>query len=470
MKDSLGKDTRKFRQIIASAASIFIFAVIAAGQETIESRIDSFVRGEMARQKIPGVSLAIIQNGKPLLVKGYGLANVEHQVPVRPETIFQSGSVGKQFTAFAIMLLVEDGKIRLDEKISKYLGEVPATWSNITIRHLLTHTSGMTDYPRDFDNRKDYTEEEFIRVAKAVPTAFAPGEKWAYSNLGYMTLGVIIGKVTGKFYGDFLKERVFSQLGMSTARVISEYDIIPNRAAGYQLRNGEIKNQAWVSPSLNTTADGSLYLSALDMIKWDEALAAGKLLSKASYDQMWTPVRLADGKEQPYGFGWGIRRINGKRLIDHSGAWQGFRSYIGRYPEDRVTIIVFANCSNANPDRIAGSVAAIVNAGLKPIPVQDPDPRRSAEFRKVFESILEGSIDKSRITPQLTMALKDPEDGLLAHLKTLGPILKFELVDIQGAGDKNVWQYTVEFGSMTIILDLMQDKDGKISHFVLQPQ
>lgn len=454
---------------MVSSFLVLSFACVVFAQDSAKA-VDDFIKAEMERQKIPGVSLAVVKDGKPIIVKGYGLANIEHQVPVKPETIFQSGSVGKQFTAMAVMMLVEDGKIVLDEKIGKYLGEVPSALANITIRHLLTHTGGMTGYPQGFDFRKDYTEDELLKHAKDAPTAFAPGEKWAYSNLGYLTLGVLISKVTGKFYGDFLKERVFTPLGMTTARIISESDLVPNRAAGYTLRDGVVMNQAWVSPSLNTTADGSLYLTALDMIKWDDALTNAKLLSKASYDQMWTPARLADGKEQFYGFGWGLSRLNGKRVIAHSGSWQGFKSIIARYPDNRLTVIVFANSANANPDGIASKVAAILDPALKPVPIKDPDPKVSAAFRTMFEGILTGKIDESRFTPQVLTALNDPQDRLLAHLKTLGAVRKFELVETREVGDRRGWKYAIDFDSMSVVLELVCEKDGKIFHFVLQPQ
>ena len=223
------------RQLNLALFLIVTAAISAVGQESLVSKVDEFIKAEMQKQKIPGVSLAVVKDGRPLIVKGYGYANLEHQVPVKPETVFQSGSVGKQFTATAVMMLVEEGKIGLDEKISKYLGDVPETWANITIRHLLSHTSGMTDYPTDFDFRRDYTEDEILKRAKEIPVAFKPGEKWQYSNLGYVTLGVIIGKVTGKFYGEFFQERMFKPLGMTTSRIINEADLIPNRASGYRL-------------------------------------------------------------------------------------------------------------------------------------------------------------------------------------------------------------------------------------------
>jgi CubicO group peptidase (beta-lactamase class C family) len=343
---------------------LLLFSITCFAQDGVSTRVDDYIRAEMRAQQIPGVSLAVIRNGEIVLAKGYGLANVEHQVPVKPETIFQSGSMGKQFTATAVMMLVEEGKLSLDDKLIKFFPDGPEAWRNITVRHLLTHTSGMGDYPDDFDLRRDYTEDEMVQRIKAIPLGFQPGEKWSYSNLAYVTLGVLIHKVSGKFYGDFLQERVFKPLGMSTARVISEADIVPNRAAGYRLVNGELKNQNWVSPTLNTTADGALYLTVYDMAKWDAALYTDKLLKRSSLEQMWTPVKLNDGKTFPYGFGWVLGNVHGHRLIEHGGAWQGFKSQISRYVDDKLTVVVFANQARANPAKLAHGVAAIYNPEL----------------------------------------------------------------------------------------------------------
>ena len=347
---------------------ILVCSIACLAQDGVASKVDDYVRAEMQAQQIPGLSLAVINKGEIVLARGYGLANVEHQVAVKPETIFQSGSMGKQFTATAVMMLVEEGKLSLDDKITKYFTGAPESWNKITVRHLLTHTSGMTDYPRDFDLRRDYTEDELVARIKTIPLAFQPGDKWSYSNLAYVMLGVLIHKVSGKFYGDFLQERVFKPLGMSTARVISEDDIVPNRAAGYRLVNGQLKNQEWVSPSLNTTADGALYLTVYDMAKWDAALYTEKLLQRASLAEMWTPVKLNDGKTYPYGFGWALGRLRGHRFVEHGGSWQGFKSQISRYVDDKLTVVVFANSARANPAKIAHRVAALFNADLSPEP------------------------------------------------------------------------------------------------------
>jgi CubicO group peptidase (beta-lactamase class C family) len=352
------------RHFLLALPLIVLLSLTCLAQDGVSTKIDEFVRTEMQAQQIPGLSLAVIKNGEIVIAKGYGLANVEHQVPAKPETIFQSGSMGKQFTATAVMMLVEDGKLSIEDKITKYFPDGPEAWRNITIRHLLTHTSGMTDYPQDFDMRRDYTEDELLQRMKPIPLAFQPGDKWSYSNLGYVLLGILIHKVSGKFYGDFLQERVFKPLGMTTAQVISEADIVPNRAAGYRIANGQLKNQDWVSPTLNTTADGALYLTVYDMAKWDAALYTEKLLKRATLEQMWTPVKLNDGKTQPYGFGWGLGEVRGHRFVAHGGAWQGFKSHIVRYVNDKLTIVVFANQARANPAKFTQGVAAIINPEL----------------------------------------------------------------------------------------------------------
>ena len=223
------------------------------------------VRVEIERQKIPGLALLVARNGEPIRAEGSGLANVELSVPVKPETLFQSGSVGKQFTATAVMMLVEAGKLGLNDPLTKFFPHAPAWWAQVTVGELLSHTAGFTDYPKDFDLRKDYTEEQLLKIVEAIPPAYPPGTRWSYSNLGYLTLGILIHRVTGEFYGDFIQQRIFKPLNMSTARIISEADIIPNRSSGYRLENGHLKNQEWVSPTVNTTADGSLYFSILDL-------------------------------------------------------------------------------------------------------------------------------------------------------------------------------------------------------------
>jgi len=336
--------------------------LVAADQNVA---IDEYVRSEMEKHHIPGLALLVSQGGQPVRTQGYGMSNVELQVPVKPETLFQSGSVGKQFTATAVMMLVEEGKISLDDSITRFFPGAPAAWKPVKVRQLLSHTAGFTDYPKDFNFRKDYSEDEILRIIERIPLAFPPGTKWSYSNLGYATLGILIHKVTGKFYGDLLQDRIFRPLDMTTTRIISEADIIPNRATGYRLVKGELKNQEWVAPMINTTADGSLYFSILDLAKWDAALYTERLLKRSSLEQMWTVAKLNDRQPNSghYGFGWFIESKNGHRVIGHGGSWQGFKTHISRYVDDKLTVVVLINQADAEPGPIADHVAEMYLTG-----------------------------------------------------------------------------------------------------------
>ncbi|MFZ0758498.1 MAG: serine hydrolase domain-containing protein [Candidatus Sulfotelmatobacter sp.] len=349
--------------------------VLAQAATDVSDEVSNYVRGEMQRQHIPGVALLVSRAGKILQAEGFGLANVELQVPVKPETVFQSGSVGKQFTATAVMMLVEEGKVGLDDPLTKYFPSAPPSWKEVTVRELLSHTAGFGDYPAKFDFRKDWTEAELLKLVESIPLAYPPGTNWEYSNLGFLTLGILIHRVTGEFYGDFLQQRIFHTLGMETTRIISEADIIPNRAAGYRLVKGELKNQEWVAPALNTTADGSLYFSILDLAKWDAALYTEKLLKRSSLDEMWTPAKLKNGRPNKagYGFGWFIGARRGHHVIYHDGAWQGFKSAIERYVDknDQLTVVVLANLAEAKPGAIAEHVAEMYLKDAKSVAGQN---------------------------------------------------------------------------------------------------
>lgn len=245
-------------------------------------------------------------------------------------------------------------------------------------------------------------------MAQSVSLAFKPGESWQYSNLGYVTLGILISKVSGIFYGDFLEKHAFGPSGMKTTRIISEADLIPNRAAGYQLVEGQIKNQDWVAPSLNTTGDGALYLSILDLAQWDAALYRESPLKQDSLTQMWTPVKLNNGQTAPYGFGWALREVRGHRLVEHGGAWQGFRSHMARFVDDKLTFIVLANLLQADPSRIAHGVAGLYKPELVPEPpkaIEDKEPEVTRMVKDLIASFGSSKPDPKLFTPDLQAAI-----------------------------------------------------------------
>jgi len=469
---------KHLRNLFATSVSIVLLVgPPCLAQQDFSARIDSYINAEMRRQQIPGLSLAIVRNGKIAILKSYGLSNVEHQIPVKPETVFQSGSIGKQFTAAAVMLLVEEGKLSLDDKISKYFKDPPESWNNITVRHLLTHTSGMGEYPTAFDMRRDYTEDEYLAIIRSVPLAYETGAKWDYSNLGYVTLGILIRKVTGKFYGEFLAERVFQPLGM-TARVISEADIVPNRAAGYRLVNGRLKNQEWVSPSTNTTADGSLYLTILDLAKWDAALYTDKPLRQSSLAQMWTPAMLADGKTKAYGFGWHTDVMHGRRIVFHGGAWQGFKSFIVRFPDDKLSIIFFANSWETRDFKLTRGLAAIFypEFALPGVPpIEDKEPQVTASIRGVLLKLARGTADPNSFKPEAWAKLSpDQKKQIGERLNSLSLpvaiIYTNELIERREENGLRIYRYAMNDLGTTLFCTVGLSKDDKIASLQLSSE
>ncbi len=331
-------------------------------------QIDALMQAAMERERIPGVALLAVKSGHVVRKSTYGLANVELAVPVKHNTVFQSGSLGKQFTAAAVLMLQERGRLSLDDRISRFLPPGPPAWSSLTVRQLLDHTSGLHDSEEDggeiFDLRHEYSDAELVRILQSYPLNYPPGSRWKYSNSGYILAGILVTRVSGMFYGDFLAREIFAPLGMHTARIISDSDIIPNRAAGYLRTASGIRNQDFASASLNATGDGSLYLSLDDWAAWIAAMDQGALLSRGSWSTLWERVRTRDGRLTEHGLTWDHLTLKGRGILEFDGSWQGFRSSMERDPVSGLTIVVLANLDKAEPVPLSRKVLTIL-AGLE---------------------------------------------------------------------------------------------------------
>jgi CubicO group peptidase (beta-lactamase class C family) len=478
--------------VLLGISPLRTFAQAIAPREPLTSQqidsIDQLVNSEMKRQRIPGLEVGIYSRGRILLAKGYGLADVELNVPVKPETLMQSGSVGKQFVSAAIMMLVEEGKLSLDDSITRYFPEAPPTWKPILIKNLLSHTSGLSEYetgdrigPKgDFYLRLDFTEDELIKKIEALPIEWAPGEKWAYRNTNYVILGILIHKITGKPYAEFLDERIFKPLGMTSTRLISDRDIIYNRASGYELDDGELKNQEWVSPTFNSTADGTLYFNVLDLAKWDEALYTTRLLKQSSLDRIWTIYPLNDGKPNPagYGFAWMISDFHGHKLIEHGGAWQGFTCDISRYPDDSLTTVVLTNldAGHSNPGLIAHVVTGLVDPAILPAKladIPDDDPSIAASVRTLLDQIVAGTDIRPQTTPELA-ALITPETSKrvgqrLAALWPGGTLTLVKRAPAPNAPKEFISTFRLTKGSESLLIIYRRNSEGKIAGLGFAP-
>lgn len=363
-------------------------------------KVDDYVKAQMERQHVPGVSIVVIKDDKIVKSAGYGLANVELNVAATPDTVYKIGSVSKQFIAAGIMLLVQDGKISLDDNISKFLEGTPDTWKPITIRHLLTHTSGIVREAPGFDPLKIQNDADVIKTAYSLPLRFTPGEKYEYCNVGYFTLAEIISKVGGKPWGDFLHERVFAPLGMNSTRTTNMTELVPNRANGYAWRNDKLQN-ANIYFALRPS--GAFLSTVLDLAKWDAALNAGTLLKQSTLDQMWTPVKLNNGTTHPYGFGWELQPIAGHKQVNHGGSLPGFRAQLTRFVDDKLTVVVLTNGDNANASGIAIGVANFYLPGLIP----------DRKVSKVDPRIFDNYVGQYQPDPSATMSITREGDKLM---------------------------------------------------------
>ena len=349
-------------KFVFSLISALLFCAPVVAQT---DKPDEAIRKTMAERHIAGTSVAVLRGGKVLLAKGYGLANVERSTPAAPETKYQIASTTKPFTATAIMMLVEGGRISLDEKAAKYLPRLPAQYSEVTVRQLLTHTSGVSRDLRT-GNNDDFTAGEFWKRLATAPASFRPGERWEYSNTGYILLGMLTESVTKKTYGEFLNERIFRPLGMKDTAYLEPPGKSNGRATGYDWAEGTFRPSPYFSGGFSA---GGLVSTVSDMAKWDAALDTEKLLKRSSSAQMFTPARLNSGsvvnfefRGEPsgYGFGWFLTSYRGHKMATHGGVLSGFSSQVMRFTDDKITIIVNSN-GKSGADRI-GYAEALAKA------------------------------------------------------------------------------------------------------------
>jgi D-alanyl-D-alanine carboxypeptidase len=311
-------------------------------------QVDSLIKQEMQKHQIAGIALAISKDGRLIKTNAYGVANLEWNVPVTEDTVFEIGSITKQFTAACILLLVQDGKLSLDDKINDRLKVAPTNWSNITIRHLLTHTSGLQNYTiiDGFELRQHLTQEQFIQKLGTQPVVFQPGDSWTYCNSGYNLLGYIVENTSGKTYWEFLHERILGPLGMNATQDRAPSVMIPHRAAGYEMKNHQPTNRDHDLTDIFSA--GAIVSSISDMAKWDAAVNGETLLNQSSKQSWWTPTKLNNGKVQNYGFGWFLDDFKGHKNIGHGGATSGFSASIQRFPEDHLSVILLCNADEMN--------------------------------------------------------------------------------------------------------------------------
>jgi CubicO group peptidase (beta-lactamase class C family) len=453
---------------LPTAAWAFMLLLSIACPAAHADRIDDYIAAQMRWENIPGLSLAVVKDGKIVKARGYGLANVETNTPATPETVYKIGSVSKQFLAAGVMLLVEQGKLNLDDRVGKYLDGTPETWNDITIRRLLTHTSGIVREAPDFDPLKMQPDLEVIKSSYKLPLRFAPGVRWAYSNVNYYCLAEIIHRVTGKPWSQFITENIFTPAGMSATRTTSNTDIVPHRASGYTSTQSGLTNaEIWLA----LRPSGAFLSSVLDFAKWDAALDSRSILSSLSYSQMWSPVLLNDGTTYGYGFGWFLGSFQGHKRIYHSGGVPGFVCEFDRFVDDRVTVILMANISNRDLSDIAAGVAGFYVPALKPAgekPLAEGEPQVTERVRAIVTGLTNQTLDPGAFTPDMASQLTaEVKSGAFRMLRTFGPVVSFPLIGHAQEGDNRIYHYRLAYRDMTLFIDCTLDKNGKMARFGL---
>lgn len=404
------------RFIILVTLCLFVFQsasaqnAVAPSARQITSKVDEYMKSAVEVERFSG-SILVARDGQVIVSKGYGMANVELDVPNTPNTVFRLASITKQFTATAIMMLQERGKLNVNDPFCKYLTDCPAAWQPITIRQLLTMTSGIpgvTAMELGPLRGLPVPWDQWLEATKKKPLDFTPGENFKYANPGYTLLGFIIERVSGKSYGEFLQENIFTPLGMKQTGYEDPRRIIKNRATGYRQLPGDPITNVPYAEMVGLYAAGGIYSTTGDLLLWDKALYTDKLLSRKSLDEMFTPFKdMLPGKG--YAYGWWTSKKFDRQEIAHGGNLAGFITYIARFPSERVTVIVLSNNGRGSSGKISNVLSAIVFGA----PYEIPKERKAVA---VASSVLDKYVGQYRIQlPPTNFTITNENGKLMAQ-------------------------------------------------------
>ena len=359
-------------------------------REQIASDMEKYMKSAFEHNNFIG-SVGVTLGGDPVFQRGYGPANLEHDIANAASTKFRIGSITKQFTAVAVMILQERGKLSVDDPIAKHLEDTPEAWSEVTIHHLLTHTGGVPSYTSmpDYEQKMmlPQSKKEMVDRFRDKPLDFEPGEKFRYSNSGYFLLGMIIESASGKTYDKFLRDAVFEPLKLDDTGYDRFGKVLPHRATGYNRGDGDFVHSPYLDMTQPYSA-GALYSTVEDMAKWDKALRGRKLLSAEGYKKMWTPEKVN------YAYGWLVETDEDGQQMSHGGGINGFASYFLRRPDDELSVTVFCNVLPSEPSKVASDLAAIALGKQVELP-------KEREFVDIDKQILESYQGKYQLPGQV---------------------------------------------------------------------
>jgi CubicO group peptidase (beta-lactamase class C family)/dienelactone hydrolase len=441
------------------------------------SAIDAYVADQVRDQGYPGLSLAIVREGQLVLAKGYGKRSLEEDAPVEPNTLFAVGSVTKQFTCACILLLAEEGKLSVDDKVAKYYPNLTSAGA-ITLHDLMSHTSGYPDYyPLDFVDRrllKPILPDTLLAEYAGAKLDFKPGARWSYSNTGYVLLGRVVETISQKPFGRFLKERILDPLGLKHTAFEPGSDV-NGRARGYTSFALGPAEPALAEASGWVHAAGGLWASAPDLARWDLALMEGRILKPESYRLMTTPRQLANGKTKDYGCGLGIQRVDGETVLTHGGAVSGFLAWNAMIPRTRSAVILLTNCEHLAPGSLHSTILRLLleapEKGEAPaVPkVNGPSPKDAAlDFLHQMQA---GKVDRAKLGEEFGVFLSDERVRAAApRLRALGEPVQVGVERISERGGMELASIHFTFKTAKLSGLLYRTPDGKIQQLLFRKE
>ena len=427
-----------------------------------DDEFDRYVQTQILRQHIPGVAVGIVRGDRVVKMRGYGFANVELGVPASADTVFEIGSVTKSFTAMAVMLLRERQRLSLDDRLDRFLADIPDAWKPVTLQQLLSHTAGVPDYEEvmGYDSyRNIMTPAQVFALVAAKPLDFSPGTEWRYSNTGYYLLTLVIEKVSGETYARFVTRNILVPAGMKHTRASDPGVVIPRRAAGYEYRDG-VRNRDPIQPSA-TGGAGMLVSTVGDMVRWASVIGKRGILKPESYALMLADNRLANGSRSGYGFGWFVSPMRGHRALAHSGGTAGFSCNLFYLPDDDVTVVVLTNSGNANPVSLTDHFARVIVPELRYTTIADPHPEVGRRLLDYYAHRTDAEPHVSAFTPEFGKQVAEYWTAGLDYYRAIGAPVGVELVE--RLPEEERVRYRVRYRDVARLVLLKLDASGRIA-------
>lgn len=452
-----------------TARVLCVLVVAMSCQSASADEIDRYIAQERRLYGIPAVVVGIIRDGKLTDARAVGSANVELNVKATTQQAFEIGSISKQFTAYAILILREQGKLDLDAPVGRYLADIPDEWARVTLHRLLTHTSGLPDLENAFGYgvyRETPSDADFLRRLTALPIEFLPGAKWRYSNTNYWLLALVIERVTGLSYSEFMQRNIFAPLGMTSTRSALPVRVLSGRASGYRRVGAALENRDAIQPNTGRGL-GDITSTLADMARWEREQLVPSLVSASTATLARKPVALDDGTVEPYGYGWSTEKILPLATLQHDGQTAGFSASYIRIPERRLAVVVFGNCYDAPVDSIARFVLRRTEPAVRtprPTAIPDVEPQLTQRVGKLLSSAAAAQAEwrEEWFSPDYWQSIRPWLSEVAEFYRRLGERRSLTLVGREQQADGTALTYRVTYPSLSRLMVIRFDSEGRI--------